>query len=71
MKHELTGVIRAVDLDRLTAMVVPPESKERVEVVFPARCTAYFLHSLNYPVRLHGEWIDGGIFNVVRWMEQP
>jgi hypothetical protein len=70
MKTELSGILRAIDLDRYTGKVqsMLAEHTERIEIIFPAKCSAYFLSRLNCYVRVHGEWLEDGTFNVLRWV---
>tara|TARA_R110000824_G_scaffold261358_3_gene449968 strand:+ start:1633 stop:1845 length:213 start_codon:yes stop_codon:yes gene_type:complete len=70
MKTELSGILRSIDLDRYTGTIqsMLAEHTERIEIIFPARCSAYFLNHLNCYVRVHGEWLEDGTFNVLRWV---
>jgi len=67
-KTELFGHIRAIDLDKFSMHLKCPEYEDRIEVLFPKRCTAYFSDRINSPVKVHGEWIEGGAFNAIRWV---
>tara|TARA_R110000868_G_scaffold148839_2_gene371002 strand:- start:5924 stop:6148 length:225 start_codon:yes stop_codon:yes gene_type:complete len=74
MKTELSGILRSIDLDRYTGTIhrltgsLLDEHTERIEIIFPARCSAYFANHLNCYVRVHGEWLEDGTFNVLRWV---